>query len=39
VFAAHDAWEARRLTKERHPDDEPFVQYIPRERYERIYAS
>jgi hypothetical protein len=39
VFAANDAWEARRLAKEKHPDDEPFVQYIPRERYERIYAS
>ncbi len=39
IFVADDAWEARRLAKKQHPDDEPFVQYIPRERYERIYAS
>lgn len=39
VFVADDAWEARRLAKDRHPDDEPFVQYIPKERYQRIYAS
>jgi Family of unknown function (DUF5678) len=39
VFVADDAWEARRLAKEKHPDDEPFVQYIPKEHYERIYAG
>jgi hypothetical protein len=39
VFAADDAWEARRLALERHPDDEPFIQYIPRERYARVYAG
>lgn len=39
VFVADDAWEARRLAKDTHPDDEPFVQYIPKERYERIYAG
>jgi hypothetical protein len=38
VFVSDDAWEARRLAREKHPDDEPFVQYIPREKYERIYA-
>lgn len=38
VFVADDYWEAERLAKEKHPDDEPLVQYIPRERYERIYA-
>lgn len=38
VFVADDAWEAQRLAKEKHPDDEPFVQYVPREGYERIYA-
>ena len=38
VFVADDHWEARRLAKEQHPDDEPFVQYIPEESYERIYA-
>src|SRR6185295_9395472 len=38
VFASDDRWEARRLAKEKHPDDEPFVQYVLRERYERIYA-
>jgi hypothetical protein len=39
VFVANDAWEAQQLAKKKHPDDEPFVQYIPREKYERIYAS
>ena len=39
VFVANDAWEVQRLAKQKHPDDEPFIQYIPRERYERIYAS
>lgn len=38
VFVADDAWEAQRLAKEKHPDDEPFMQHIPRERIERIYA-
>jgi len=38
VFVAGDAWEARRLAREKHPEDEPFVQYVPRESYERIYA-
>jgi hypothetical protein len=38
VFVAADAWAAQRLAREKHPDDEPFVQYVPRESYERIYA-
>jgi hypothetical protein len=38
VFVSDDAWEAQRLAKEKHPDDEPFVQYIAQEKYERIYA-
>lgn len=38
VFVADDYWEAQRLAKEKHPDDEPFVQRMPRERMERIYA-
>jgi hypothetical protein len=38
VFVSDDAWEAKRLAREKHPDDEPFVQYVPRESYERIYA-
>jgi hypothetical protein len=38
VFVADDAVEARRLASENHPDDEPFVQFVPRERRERIYA-
>lgn len=38
VFVSDDAWEAQRLAREKHPDDEPFVQYVPRESYERIYA-
>ena len=39
VFVADSAWEAQRLAREKHPNDEPFLQYIPRERYERIYAD
>ncbi|HXU39393.1 MAG TPA: hypothetical protein VN937_23765 [Blastocatellia bacterium] len=38
VFASSDAAGAQSLAKQKHPDDEPFVQYIPQERYERIYA-
>lgn len=39
VFAADDRWEARRLAQEKHPDDEPLVQFIPLEKIERIYAN
>jgi hypothetical protein len=39
VFASDDAEEAERLARNAHPDDEPFVQYLPRERAERIYAG
>jgi hypothetical protein len=38
VFVAEHAPEARRLASEKHPDDEPFVQFVPRESRERIYA-
>jgi hypothetical protein len=38
VFVASDAWEARRQAREKHPDDEPFVQYIPSDAALRIYA-
>jgi len=38
VFVAEHASEARRLASEKHPDDEPFGQFIPRESRERIYA-
>jgi hypothetical protein len=38
VFIANDASEAARLALEKHPDDQPFVQFIPRESRERIYA-
>ena len=38
IFVADDRWEALKLARERHPHDEPFTQYIPKERYERIYA-
>ena len=38
VFVADDAVEARRLASQKHPGDEPFVQYIPRENRPRIYA-
>ncbi len=38
IFVANDASEAARLATEKHPDDQPFVQFIPRESRERIYA-
>ena len=38
VFVAEDAWEARRLARVQHPDDEPFVQHVPRDSNPRIYA-
>ena len=38
IFASSAALDAQNLAKQKHPDDEPFVQYIPQERYERIYA-
>jgi hypothetical protein len=38
VFVAEHASEARQLASEKHPDDEPFLQFIPRESRERIYA-
>ena len=38
VFVADDASEARRLATEKNPDDEPFVQFVPPESRERIYA-
>jgi hypothetical protein len=38
VFVASDASEARSLATAKHPDDQPFVQFIPRESLERIYA-
>ena len=38
VFVADEASEARRLAREKHPNDEPFLQYVPRESWERIYA-
>lgn len=38
VFSAADAQEARRRAKAAHPDDEPFVQYVPVEHAIRIYA-
>lgn len=38
VFVADEASEARRLAMDKHPDDEPFLQYVPRESRERIYA-
>ncbi len=38
VFVADSRWEAERLAQAKHPGDEPFVQYIPQEKRERIYA-
>jgi hypothetical protein len=39
IFNSFDAQEAKRLALENHPDDIPFVIYLPKEKYERIYAS
>jgi len=39
VFVSDDAWEAERLAKEKHPADEPFVQYIPREKNLQLPSS
>ena len=39
IFVSPDAQEAKRLALKIHPDDIPFVIYIPKEKYERIYAS
>ncbi len=38
VFTADDVHTARQLAMQKHPDDEPFVQYIPTEKVVRIYA-
>jgi hypothetical protein len=38
VFVVNDMRSARQLAQEKHPEDEPFVQYIPAERMVRIYA-
>lgn len=38
VFAAESGQEAERLALEKHPDDVPYLQYIPREKAIRIYA-
>jgi len=38
VFVAGDASQARSLATAKHPDDQPFVQFIPRESLKRIYA-
>src|SRR3972149_3765925 len=38
VFVADDALEARRLASQKHPGDEPFAQYIPRENRPRVYG-
>ena len=38
VFVAADASLARQMAQEKHPEDEPFVQHVPIERMERIYA-
>jgi len=39
VFIADDRQEAERKALEKHPDDEPFIIYLPKEKYERIYAN
>ena len=38
VFASPDGPEVTRLAQEAHPDDVPYVRYIPKQKYERIYA-
>ena len=39
LFVADSAEEVERLALEKHPDDVPFIHYIPREKAYRIYAS
>ncbi len=38
VFISEDWCEAKRLANERHPDDVPYIQYIPLDDRPRIYA-
>ena len=38
VFVAGSRQEVESLAQVKHPGDEPFVQYIPKEKSERIYA-
>lgn len=38
LFVADSRQEAERLAQAKHPDDEPFISYIPKAKYERIYA-
>jgi hypothetical protein len=39
VFIADDRQEAKRLAQEKYPEDVPFVIYLPKEKYERIYGN
>jgi hypothetical protein len=39
VFVADDMHSARQLAQEKHPEDEPFVQYIPLEQQVTLLAS
>ncbi len=39
VFFADDRQEAKRPARKTHPDDKPFVIYLPKEKYERTYAG
>lgn len=39
IFVAEGYLEAERLALEKHPDDAPYIRYIPREKYFRIYAG
>ena len=39
LFVADSAEEVERLALEKHPDDVPFIHYIPREKTYRIYAT
>jgi hypothetical protein len=39
MFVAASHQEAKQLAQAKHPEDVPFISYIPQEKYERIYAS
>ena len=38
LFVGDSREEAERLAREKHPDDTPHIQFIPREKVYRIYA-
>jgi hypothetical protein len=39
IFVADDRQTVQRLAKAKHPNDEPYVAYIPIAQYQRIYGN